>query len=134
VAYKVTESAKKYLGDAPKTAYSSVQKLDSSKTLTTFDSQVREFSAKQLPAYPSQRRSEVQELSKNMKDYNQLKRSIYFENRKNKFSNNRWRDGIAKVITYDKHNNKQMIRIRNNPYENKNKIKNEALLKKSSCK
>ena len=136
VAYNVTEIAKKALKDPPKTAYSwsSVQKLDGTKTLSAFGSKAREFSAKELPAFPSQRRNEVQQFSKHMTDFQNTKRTIYFENRKNKFSNNRWRDGMAKVIKYDKNNNKQMVRVRTNPYENKYQKKNDQLLHKSSCK
>lgn len=136
MAYKVTDTEKAGTAYGPRTAYStqSSRQFDGTKTLTSFDSKMKQFSAKELPSVPSERRKEVQQLSKDIKEYQQLKRSIYFQNRKMKFSNNRWRDGIAKIITYDKNNNQQMIRIRTDPFAIKNKKKNEALLLKSACK
>lgn len=77
---------------------SSKEQSQYEQELTRYDSKLKTWSKNEVPVVPSERRKEVQDVSKNIKEYQNLKRAIMFQNRRNKFANNRWRDSINNVI------------------------------------
>ena len=82
---------------------------------------------------PSQRRKEAQELSKNMVEYSNVKKRIIYENRRKKFAQNRWREGIANVFKMNKESNTTQNVRRRTLYDKYNE-KNKIAMYKSTCK
>ena len=65
---------------------------------TKYDNKLKSWKQNAIPVVSSERLKDARDLTKTIREYQNLKTTIMFYNRKAKFSNNRWREEIGKVF------------------------------------
>lgn len=104
VSYKATEMPQNDSIVAKNKNYKSISGTYRQKS-SEFDSywtKYQNWKSQENPALPSQRREEGQDMSKTLRQYQTLRRTIADEARKTAYSNNRWRESVGQVINTTK--------------------------------
>lgn len=99
-----------------------------------YDSKVKQHQETSCSLLPSERQRDAQQMTKTLRQYQNLKRSIILQNRKNTFASNRWRDGAGQVVNTMKGENpdKSKHSLRAKAYYQFQKAHDNMLAKKSS--
>lgn len=68
------------------------------KELISNNSELKGINPKEGPKLPSSRRKEAHKFGKTLRNYQNLRRSIFEDQRKTNYTNNRWRESAGKII------------------------------------
>lgn len=99
-----------------------------------YQDKLKTWKSNQAPSLPSNRRLESQDMTKTLRNYQNLRRSIADQSRKTQYSNNRWREEAGKVVnsmTGQEHSASNGLRSK---AFLKYQKKHQEILQRSACK
>lgn len=104
VSYKASEMPQNDSIIAKNTNYSTVssKQMTECEKVNEYETRIKNWTKGDKPALPSERRKDVEQLSRTLRHYQSLKRAIADDKRKTAYGNNRWREGVGQVINTTK--------------------------------